>query len=166
MDLNFSDSGWAELDAGDGGLYDPRDALTLLESGMDDSAAWSELWERLYHQGAVGQASFASVPHLVRIHRARRGNDWNTYALVAAIELARRSKEIPEWLAGKYDEALRDLSKCAVDQLGDAKDDATVRAILAVIALSKGQRTVAEVILGRTEDELLEMLRNRNGHVS
>jgi len=35
------------------------------------------------------------VPHLVRIYRERRVLDWNTYAMVATIELARDSKKNP-----------------------------------------------------------------------
>jgi len=49
---------------------------------------WEELWNELHHQGDVGDASFASVPFLVRSYRQRDVINWNTYALVAIIELA------------------------------------------------------------------------------
>jgi hypothetical protein len=70
--------------------FDPRLALQNLESNVHVKEAWRELWEELHHQGDVGEASYAAVPHIVRIHRKRRLDYWNTYALVAIIELARQ----------------------------------------------------------------------------
>lgn len=49
--------------------YDPRPALDRLAT-VDVAAAWAELWQELYHQGDVGEASYAAVPELVRLHRA------------------------------------------------------------------------------------------------
>lgn len=73
--------------------FDPRAALQNLESNVHVKEAWHELWEELHHQGDVGEASYAAVPHLVRIYRERGAIDWNTYAIVAVTELARTSWE-------------------------------------------------------------------------
>jgi len=56
-----------------------------------------------HHQGDVGEASYAAVPHPVRIYHKRAVIDWKTYAIVAVIELARderKNPEIPQWLSG------------------------------------------------------------------
>jgi hypothetical protein len=53
------------------------------------------MWEELHHQGDVGDASYAAVPELVRIHRDGRAADWNLYAMVAIIELARTESQNP-----------------------------------------------------------------------
>ena len=60
-----------------------------------------ERWQNLEGQGDVGVASYAAVPHLVRLYRQRGAVDWNTYAIVAVIELARdtgKNPEVPNWL--------------------------------------------------------------------
>lgn len=81
--------------------FDPRPPLQKLESQQDTAATWKELWEELHHQGDVAEASYAAVPELVRIHRNGSAGDWNLYAIVASIELARtesQNPEVPDWL--------------------------------------------------------------------
>lgn len=41
-------------------------------SADSDSPAWHELWQRLYNQGTVAPASYAALPQLAQIARARR----------------------------------------------------------------------------------------------
>ena len=84
--MEFDDPQWDRLQGGYRIPYDPRNALRALEQGNGTEAAWQELWNELYHQGDVGEASYAAVPHLVRIHALRGVPDANTYALVALIE--------------------------------------------------------------------------------
>jgi hypothetical protein len=86
--LSFKDERWTKLLGGYRMAFDPRSALQNLESNLRVKEAWHELWEELHHQGDVGEASYAAVPHLVRIYRERSAIDWNTYAIVAVIELA------------------------------------------------------------------------------
>jgi hypothetical protein len=158
MDLH--DPRWSELRGGYRIPYDPRGALRSLEQGTDVEAAWNELWNELHHQGDVGEASYAALPHLVRIQGMRRVPDWNTYALAATIELERdrgRNPQIPPWLAESYKTAWRRLLNLALQDLEKAKDDTLVRSIIAVIALAKRQVAIAEFAL-LTEDERREML--------
>ncbi len=141
--------------------YDPRPALAGLASG-DASSAWKELWQELHHQGDVGEASYASVPHLVRIHAERAAPDWNTYALVATIELARgrgRNPPLPDWLHDGYEGALDLLSEIGMRELPDATDPPLVRSILATLTLEKGLRVTAGLILDFEEDELAAVRR-------
>lgn len=94
--LSFADPRWPRLTAGYRIPVDLRPLLRRLESGSDTGRAWEDLWRELHHQGDVGNGSYVAVPHLVRIHRERGVPDWNTYALVATIELARARGSNPE----------------------------------------------------------------------
>jgi hypothetical protein len=158
--LALDDVRWKQMTGGYKGPYDPRPALVLLESNGADETAWDELWSELHHQGDVGEASYAAVPHLVRIYRKHGRPDWNTYAIVATVELARDSSgnpPVPEWLAGGYRRALDDLAAVALAQLPDAADSETVRSMLAIVAIWKGARTYGHVLAELTEDEVQEL---------
>lgn len=76
--LSFDDNRWADLRGGYRIPFDPRPFLKMLETVQDTSGAWHELWEGLHHQGNVGEASYAAVPHLVRIYGRSPRPDWNT----------------------------------------------------------------------------------------
>lgn len=84
--LNLDDPKWKELNGGYRTPYDASIALRELEAGED---AWDELWQELHHQGDVGEASYAAVPHLVRIAGAASEIDRNLFSLVATIEIER-----------------------------------------------------------------------------
>jgi len=62
--LSLDDKRWASLKGGYRRPYDPRPMFADLLSRRSMSKAWEELWQNLYHQGAVDDASYASVPHL------------------------------------------------------------------------------------------------------
>jgi hypothetical protein len=87
MDQN--DQRWSGLRGGYGEPYDARNAIRRLSE--NDVSAWDELWQELYHQGDVGEASYAALCALVRVHQAQAIPDWNIYAFAAAIEEARRN---------------------------------------------------------------------------
>jgi hypothetical protein len=158
--LSFEDRRWKGLRAGYRTPIDLRPLLRSLESGDDPGSTWHELWQELYHQGDVGEGSFAAVPHLVRIHRQRGVADWNTYALTATIELARGQKgnpDVPDWARDAYDQALRDLVQIGLEELPRCSDQEGVRSILAILAIVYGARTYGRVLIEFTEDEVLEL---------
>jgi len=158
--LSFEDTRWTQMNGGYRVPYDPRPALKKLAARSETAAVWHELWQELYHQGDVGEASYASVPELVRIYREGTQLDWNAYAIVAAIELARdtaRNPPLPAWLEPDYDAAITELARIGLVELPRAENRETVRSILAVLALWKGARTYAHVLLDFSEDEVLEL---------
>src|SRR5258707_15665763 len=117
--LSFDDKRWEGFKAGYRVLFDPRPLLQKLESGEDSATVWHKLWEELHHQGDVGEGSYASVPHLVRIYRKRGVLDWNTYAIVAIIELARgrgKNPDLPTWLEADYFSAIRELTEIGITE--------------------------------------------------
>ncbi len=155
--LELDDPRWTELDGGYRMRFDPRPLLAKLEAGEDDAATWSDLWDELHHQGDVGEASFAAVPQLVRIHRSSGTIDWNIYAMVAIIELARKvgaNPDVPDWLKDDYFQAISELARIGVAQILRTEDPRTAEAILGVLALDRGLRTYAELLVRYSEDEI------------
>jgi hypothetical protein len=159
--MNLDDPQWSRLLGGYRVPYDPRKALLALERADEMDKAWEELWTELYHQGDVGEASYAAVPHLVRIQAARGAADWNTYALVAAIEIARRVGHNPELSANLRDDyraAWRELVKLGLRDLESAEDPPLVTSILGVIAIGKGQFTLGQLAVDFDESERQELI--------
>ena len=139
---------------------DPRPFLANLENGIDIEATWHELWGDLHHQGDVGEASYAAVLHLVRIYRNHDTPDWNTYAIVAVIELAREKNNnpaVPKWLEDGYFSAIQELGKIGAAEVLTTNDQETLPAILGIIAIAKGIRTYGRFLVEFSEDELLDM---------
>ncbi len=158
--LSLDDKRWEKLEGGYRTPFDPRPLLSRLDTHKGMKAVWHDLWEELHHQGDVGEASYAAVPHLVRIYRKRGAIDWNTYAIVAVIELARddgKNPEVPKWLAKDYFQAIRDLAEVGAVQVLKTKDPEEIRAILSILAISAGARTHAKFLLNYSAEELLEI---------
>jgi|SRR5580658_1281558 hypothetical protein len=158
--LAFNDDRWANLKGGRRTRCDPRQLLVKLETASAAEGIWSELWDELHHQGDVDEASYASVPHLVRIYRKRGVVDWNTYAMVAIIELARGqggNPDVPNWMKESYFQALNELGETALKELPVAQNQEEVRAILSILAIQKGARTHGRILLEYSEAELLDL---------
>jgi hypothetical protein len=157
--LNLDDERWQTLEGGYRVLFDPRPLLSALETNKNAQAAWHELWEELHHQGDVGAASYAAVPHLVRIYRKRGVINWNTYAIVAVIELARddgKNPKVPRWLEEDYCQAIRDLADVGAVEVLQTKNPEEIRAILSILAIFAGARTHAKFLISYSGEELLE----------
>lgn len=157
--LSFDNERWNHLTGGYKTPFDPRPSLLKLET-QQDTAAWEELWKELHHQGDVGDASYAAVPELVRIHRNRNATDWNLYAIVAIIELARtesQNPEVPDWLRDDYFRSIQELAQMGTKAILSAEESQAKRAILGVIAIAKGLRTHGKFLVAYSEDELLEL---------
>jgi hypothetical protein len=158
--LELNDDRWHNLEGGRRTRFDPRPFLARLKIDDDPATAWHELWDGLHHQGDVGDASYAAVPHLVAIHRERGIVDWNTYALVAIIELARaepKNPKVPDWLEEDYFRSIDELAQIGTAEMLKTEDRETARAILAIVAIARGLRTHAKFLVCYSEDELLEM---------
>ena len=158
--IGLDDHRWSRLKGGYRLPYDPRPLLAKREAGEENEAVWHELWSELHHQEDVGDASYACVPHVVRIYRQRGITDWNSYAIVATIELARGKREnpkLPAWLEKDYFEAIRDLAEIGVKELPKRQDHCVLRGILGIVALQKGARTYARFLLKYSQEELLDL---------
>lgn len=164
--LAYDDTKWKELKGGYKVLYDPTPSLKNLERGVSVKEAWEELWQELHHQSDVDEASYATVPHLVRIQQATHSLDWNLYALASVIETERHRKTnppLPVWLAESYHQAWKLLTELAIEDLRHASDATTIQALLGAIALGKGQLLLGNVITTFTQDEFEEILEEHVG---
>lgn len=158
--LSLDDKRWEEFVGGYRMRFDARPLLRKLEANTDPPSTWHELWEELHHQGDVGDASYAAVPHVVRTCCEHRTPDWNTYAIVATIDLARDNQnnpEIPSWLRDDYFGAIRFLAERGAHDILRVKDPDVVRAILSILALAAGARTHARFLIQYSAQELLGM---------
>lgn len=139
---------------------DLRPLLKRLETERDTSEVWEELWDELHHQGDVGDASFAAVPYLVRAYRQRGVVDWNTFAIVAVIELGRKegkNPDVPGWLEEGYFSAIRELAKLGTVDILRAESPEAARAILSVLAIERGLRTHGRFLVNYSEEEMLDI---------
>jgi hypothetical protein len=158
--LSLDDERWAALESAYRIPVDLRPLLRRLESAGDPKPVWRDLWDELHHRGAVGEGSFAALPHLVGIHRRRGAVDWNTYALAATIELARgvgRNPDVPGWARDSYDAALRELAGLGIEELPRARDRRSVRAILGLLAIVHGARIHGRLLIELSEDEVVQL---------
>jgi len=114
-----------------------------------DSDTWFSLWSALAHQGDIYPASFAAVPHIVRMLAvAPQEASHDFFSFPAWIEICRQKQavEIPEDLAGDYFDALAQLPSLVAAAADREWDTYLVRATLSAIAAVKGFGAIAELI--------------------
>jgi hypothetical protein len=112
---------------------------------------WFSLWSALCHQGDAYEASYAAVPHLVRIAIDASGPiDRGFFSLPACIEVARakgRGPQVSPDLQADYSDALRRMPECIYQHASDDWDSDMAQAITAALAAAKGQHQLAEAII-------------------
>lgn len=153
--LDLSSSRWAELTQAYGSaanlpaLLDA--ALRDDRPGNDPDSVWFELWSALCHQGDVYVASYAALPHLVRIAETRLpeyGTD--SLLLAGSIELSRldgRGPALPVDLETDYKRALHQGAKLARQAADAVVDDIAWRALTGSAAAMEGDRAQASALL-------------------
>lgn len=116
---------------------------------------WEGLWMSLYHQGSVYPASFAAVPHIIRLglgapDRVTHG----FFCLPASIECARVVGKIavPDDLRPAYEEAWRTMPSLVAACVHREWDDAFGRSALSALALAKGFSDVGQALLDLDPD--------------
>jgi len=159
--MELDDPRWQKLKGGYKIEYNPTSALKKL--GVD-KAIWDELWENLHHQGDVGEASYAAVPHIVKIGQKSVERDWNLYALLSTIEIERHRKTnppIPSWLIEEYEQAWQNLLQLGLMDLQKTTDPLLIRSILGTIALARGNRKLGALLIELDTSEIDELLEER-----
>jgi hypothetical protein len=64
---------------------------------------------------------------------------------------------VPDWLKEEYLSAIGSLAEKGISELPHVHDPETCRSILSVVALDRGLRTHARLLVSYSEDELLQM---------
>lgn len=161
--LTLDDPIWPTLQGGYRIDYDAAPALRELEAGED---SWQELWEELHHQGDVGVASYAAVPQLVRIAAAATERSEDVYALCALIELERHRKHnplLPDWLRDSYRSAWVQLAQLAARELEGQLQPGMLSAVLAVLAMAKGDLKLGALLMQMDSSDADEWLEDHLG---
>jgi hypothetical protein len=65
---------------------------------------------------------------------------------------------VPDWLRESYLKAIRDLAELGTQELWRSDDPVLIQSALGAVALARGLRVQAQVLLSYTEDELAEMV--------
>ncbi len=70
--INLDDPRWQQLTHAYGAADDVPAMLKNLQLDANDKVAWEEIWSALCHQDTVYGATYAAVPHLVKLAKASR----------------------------------------------------------------------------------------------
>jgi hypothetical protein len=152
--LAFSSARWRQLDQAHGSARDIPGLLAHAPVERRPShradTIWFALWASLYNRGATYSASYAAVPHLVRIARLpafKYRSD--PLLLIASIELARleqRGPAIPEDLIADYRQAIAEARELAEATVEHAWDEESWAAFAGSAAALRGEAARARAI--------------------
>jgi hypothetical protein len=163
--LPLDDQRWKNYKGGYGIAYDASVPLRQLFMSGASETLWEELWNELHHQGNLGAASYAAVPHLLEFARTRPKLDWNVFALIAVIELERpHTLSVPPELSDAYFQSIADIAKILAGHPDISWSDLLMQSAAACIALARGQREFARVYLELSLRQGLQWIREETGY--
>lgn len=150
--LSLDSPGWAKLKHACGEASDIPGLLRQLESlpsSDGESEPWLRLWRALAHRGKVYPASFAAVPHVVRVLEQDPAQaDFSYFRFPVWVEICRQKNcvAIPDHLADPYFDALARLPS------------------LSAMAASRGYASVAAAVMeldAEAAEEFMEWFENQ-----
>ncbi len=150
--LSLDSPAWSELEHAYGDAADIPALLRRLEEQPSCDAEkepWFTIWSALAHQGDVYSASFAAVPHIIRMLKtAPLEADTSFFQFPTWVEICRHKNgvKIPDTLEKPYSEALSELPSLVAAVAGREWDAEFLRSALAAIAAAKGFPAVAEAV--------------------
>ena len=152
---------WSELQHAYGSAADVPALLRQLESFPPSNhyqdEPWFTLWSALCHQGDIFPASFAAVPHILRIAASSPSRpDCNFLLLPTSIEIARCAGAaptgVPDDVADAYVTAWRTVPTIVAVASGRDWDEMFCRSAAAALCAAKGQIALAEALLELSPD--------------
>jgi hypothetical protein len=163
--LSLESPEWANLHHAYGPASDiPRllRQLNTLPIADGNAEPWFSIWSALAHQGDVYTASFAAVPHVVRVlSTAPAMASYSYFQFPAWVEICRRRHNlcVPDDLAPDYFEALNKLPKLVGAAAVHEWDGDFLTAAMSALAVGKGFSDVAEAALELSPDVAEEFLK-------
>jgi hypothetical protein len=154
--LELNSDRWRSLDDAYGEGARIPILLRELESAPDAPRApqakpWNTLWSSLCHQSDVYTASYAALPHLVRIAAMQGNRDTvNQLLLPIAIEIFRHKREspsIPVDLVPAYEVALENLRALVIENLTQPVSRSELTVLLAGLAALNAWPELGSTIL-------------------
>jgi len=155
---------WSRLKHAYGSAENIPRLLQQLETfppSVGDSEPWFTLWSSLFHQGDIFPASFAAVPHVVRILASAPARaPFDYFLFPASVEVARVTKniEMPAALAPSYMEALSQLPSLAAAAVRADSDCELSQSALAAFAAAVGNIAWARLLLEVESCDLAEVV--------
>jgi hypothetical protein len=168
--LSLDSPRWDQLQHAYGSASDiPRllRALDAFPPSQGKSEPWFTLWSSLTHQGDVYSASFAAVPHVVRVlSTGPTRAHFSYFQFPAWVEICRQKKDVavPEDLAADYFAALARLPSLVAAASATRWNGEFLACALSAVAIAKGSAAVAEAALELTPqvaEEFLEWFTSR-----
>ena len=164
--INLHDKRWRTFDSGYRIPYDASTPLKkLAEVNSNHEEVMKEFWEELHHQGDVGIASYAVIPHLVRIYKERKIFDSNLPAFIATINrcsFTEGNPEIPDWLKTDYEVALFECIEYCIGFIRTNWTYDILQSFLMLVSSVKGNQVLSDIISyvepGNEEEQLEGMM--------
>ncbi len=152
--LELDDPRWRELDHAYGPADNVPGLLRAVELGEQE--LWDELVPSLCYRGAVYTASYAALPHIVRIgSELTLGEQILYWCFVGAVADARDAAPIPPDLRAAYEEALAQAEALTIACVGPGLDDATALDLLIALAGIRRLPAIADALRCLKEEEVI-----------
>jgi hypothetical protein len=152
--LDLTSPRWEELTQAYGAAGDvPRllGALTRVDDGAARAELWFALWRMLHRPDAAYSASYAAVPHLLRVGRSLPMADHaQAMHLASRIEIARRepaSDPMPPDLVDAYAAAMEGLPRDVAASSSDPWPPDVARICAAALLVGKRHPEIARELL-------------------
>ena len=149
-----------------GGYKTPYNVAPKLKELSEKGASsefWDEIWQELYHQDDVGEASYAAIPYLVEYQSSVNDLDEDLVNFVVSVELASHeptNPSIPQELEFEYAKAIRKLPYVGMEKLRRGCSKEAVMLIAAATAVSVGEMDLAKAYLEMTPEHAKEFIEN------
>lgn len=143
--LGLDDPRWRELDH----AYGPADNVPALLRALErgEQELWDELVPALCHQGAVFTATYAAVPHIVRIGTHEPLDDQLAYwSFVGAVACAREAPAIPDHLRAAYEGSIIHAEELTIACFVPGLDEASGLELLIALAGIRRFPAVADAL--------------------
>lgn len=163
--LEPDDPRWGELRHAYGFASDIPGLLRRLKSdsrSLGQNEPWFTLWSSLAHQGDVYSASFAAVPHVIRVFAsAPTTSELSFLQFPAWVEICRQRTHVsvPDFIAAAYFASLSQLPSLIAAAASRDWDDDYLACAMAALAAVKGHGIVGEAALElntQTAEKFLE----------
>ena len=143
--------------------FDVRPLIARFQAADVDDALWELVWTELYHQGDVGEASYALVGSLAEYLARVPQLDAQALHFAVAVELARDSSDnppLPPELRDAYDGALRELSRVALTKADQVWPEDVLQGVAALVAVTHGHPVLGEAYQNMDTEAAASFLRD------
>ena len=170
--LDLESNRWSELQHAYGEASDIPDMLRKLSSYPPhknyESEPYFSLWSALCHQDDVYEASYAAVPHIIKLLADNPAKaHWDFFLLPTCIEISRyrgMGPKIPIDLEKAYFDSLSRIPLIVAEAAKQSWDFYYAGTAAAATVVAKGHHDLAEAILELSENtlpEFMEWVRNK-----